>query len=393
MFYRVAVVLFALASNFHIFPAFAQDNLPIEVRADLLQGEINDALKAGDFPKALQGMDAYRKLGRPIAPSLLYLEARASVAAGDLVRAKRVFEQYFAGGGQQDAGYQEALVLYRQILPQAQAAEEKAKAEAEAAAAKAKADAETAKESERARSLSQLACDGCPIMVLVPAGTFQMGGIEEYQKPVHSVTFSKAFAIGAYEVTFTEWDSCVAAGGCKQTPNDRKWGRGTRPVMNVSWNDIQEYIVWLNAKTGKKFRLPSEAEWEYAARAGTTTTYAWGNEIGVNRANCLDCGSSFSGSFSSRSAPVGSFAPNALGLHDMHGNVWEWVADCWHDSYAGAPQDGRAWTEQCSGEVLRILRGGAFADYFPVLRSGGRSGSPPSRRSSGGGFRLVMDLE
>ena len=195
-------------------------------------------------------------------------------------------------------------------------------------------------------------------MVSIPGGTFRMGdlngGGDDDERPVHSVTVPD-FKLGKFEVTFTQWDACVADGGCgRYTPDDKGWGRGNRPVINVSWDDIQGFIDWLNSKTDGNFRLPTEAEWEYAARAGSTTKYSWGNSIGSNRANCNDdCGDRWN-----NTAPVGSFSANAWGLHDLHGNVWEWVQDCSNDSYVGAPTDGSAWTSGDCG--LRVIRGGSW---------------------------------
>ena len=147
--------------------------------------------------------------------------------------------------------------------------------------------------------------------------------------------------------------------------DDEGWGRGRRPVINVSWNDAQDYVEWLSAQTGHAYRLLSEAEWEYVARAGSSTVYSWGDDIGSNRANCDGCGSQWD---YDRTAPVGSFAANGFGVHDMHGNVWEWVEDCWNGSYAGAPTDGSAWR---SGECeQRVLRGGSWniSPEVPPLR-------------------------
>ncbi len=165
-------------------------------------------------------------------------------------------------------------------------------------------------------------------MIDIPGGTFRMGDLSGEgfydELPVHSVTVP-AFRLGKYEVTFAQWDACVADGGCGGfSPNDKGWGRGNRPVIWVSWDDAQSFIKWLNGKTGGNYRLPTEAEWEYAARAKSTTEYSWGNDIGSNRANCDDdeCGDSYE-----YTAPVGSFPANAWGLHDMHGNVWEWVQE------------------------------------------------------------------
>ena len=227
-------------------------------------------------------------------------------------------------------------------------------------------------------------------MVSIPAGSFRMGDLsgagDDNEKPVRSVSVP-AFRMGKYEVTFAQWDACVADGGCDgYTPDAEGWGRGNRPVINVSWNDTQFFIDWLNMKTGGNYRLPTEAEWEYAGRAGSTTKYSWGNDIGSNRANCDndDCGDSWE-----YTAPVGSFPANPWGLHDMHGNVWEWVQDCWHDNYEGAPTDGSAWT---SGECSRrVIRGGSW--HFPArdLRSASRGGGGRTYRSDYVGFRLAQD--
>ena len=227
-------------------------------------------------------------------------------------------------------------------------------------------------------------------MVSVPSGTFRMGDLsgegDEDARPVHSVTVP-AFWMGKHEVTFTQWDVCVADGGCDgYTPDDEGWGRGNRPVINLSWDDVQGFINWLNSKTGGNFRLPTEAEWEYAARAGSTTLYNWGNSIGHNRANCDGCGSRWD---NDRTAPVGSFSANAWGLHDMHGNVWEWIHDCWNDSYVGVPSDGRAWVSgDCS---RRVLRGGSWYVYPERLHSASRTSNTRLSRNAYRGFRLAQD--
>ena len=231
-------------------------------------------------------------------------------------------------------------------------------------------------------------------MVLIPGGTFRMGDLSGEgrigEKPVHSVTVP-AFRLGKYEVTFAQWDACVADGGCNgYSPDAEGWRRCNRPVTGVSWIDTQFFITWLNARTGGKYRLPSEAEWEYAARAGSTTKYSWGDDIGENRANCnnKECGDHWY-----YTAPVGSFAANAWGLHDMHGNAEEWVQDCWHANYKEAPDDGSAWTTgvDCN---MRVLRGGSFrsellrpSSYY--LRSAIREIDFRSGRYVSFGFRIA----
>ena len=213
------------------------------------------------------------------------------------------------------------------------------------------------KQQEAKEKMRQLAGE----MVSIPGDTFRMGdlngGGNDDEKPVHSVTVP-AFRLGKYEVTFAQWDACVVDGGCGgYRPDDEGWSRSSCPVIHVSWYNAQDFIDWLNDKTGGSFRLPTEAEWEYAARAGSTTKYSWGNDIGRNRTICRDglCGDRWV-----YTAPVGSSSSNAWGLHDMHGNVWEWVQDCWNDSYGGAQSDGSAWMSGNCG--LRVVRGGSLAD-------------------------------
>ena len=234
-------------------------------------------------------------------------------------------------------------------------------------------------------------CEDCPEMVVMPAGSFRMGcvsGQDCYgdELPVHEVRVA-SFALGRYEVLFEEYDRFVAATG-RESPDDEGWGRGGRPVIMVSWEDATAYAEWLSAETGERYRLPSEAEWEYAARAGTTTAYSWGTEIGQNRANCASCGSQWD---NEQTAPAGSFAANAWGLHDMHGNVWEWVENCWHDSYARAPADGSAWTR--GGDCgQRVLRGGSWSSVPGTLRSANRDGLVVVPRYDNVGFRLARTL-
>ena len=230
-------------------------------------------------------------------------------------------------------------------------------------------------------------------MVVVPAGTFIMGspsnekGGRDTEDPQHEVTFAKPFAVSKFEVTFDDWDACVAYGDCPRV-SDRGWGRDRRPVINVSWEDVQRFVTWLSQMTGRPYRLLSEAEWEYAARAGTQTAYPWGDEIGKGNANCEDCGSQWDGK---QTAPAGSFAANAFGLHEMHGNVYEWVEDCVHQNYNGAPGDGSAWTEggDCNA---RNVRGGSWGNGADAARSAGRGRADSGIRNNLVGFRVARDL-
>jgi formylglycine-generating enzyme required for sulfatase activity len=230
-------------------------------------------------------------------------------------------------------------------------------------------------------------CADCPEMVVVPSGDFEMGSSDtRYEKPMHRVVIAKPFAIGRREVTFAEWDACLAAGGCKMRPDDQGWGRGNRPVINVSWDDAKLFVQWLSQRSGKPYRLPSEAEWEYAARAGAATAFWWGRERGEGRANCSDCSARPAG----QSSPVGSFRPNAFGLYDTAGNAAEWVEDCWNESYQGAPRDGSAWLNgQCG---LRVLRGGSFSGKADLARSAARFRYDRDVRYYANGFRVVRDL-
>ena len=244
-------------------------------------------------------------------------------------------------------------------------------------------------------------CAKCPQMVVLPGGSFVMGsppGEERrttYENPQRRVRI-RTFAIGRFEVTFAEWDACVSAGGCTHRPGDRGWGRGRRPVMNVSWHDAQQFVRWLSRVTGKRYRLPSEAEWEYAARAGTRTAYPWGTRASHTYANygkdeC--CGGHAAGRDRwIHTAPVGSFPPNRFGLYDMQGNVWEWVEDCWHRTYRGAPVTGRAWLSGGNCRE-RVYRGGSWDRYPQVLRSAYRFKYLAGWRSGGEiGFRVSRTL-
>jgi len=251
---------------------------------------------------------------------------------------------------------------------------------------------------ERERALqpknSFTECNNCPEMVVVPAGAFMMGSLDNEQgrfsdeSPQHRVTIAEPFAVSRFAVTFEEWDACVADGGCNgYKPEDNAWGRGRRPVINVSWDDTKTYLAWLSRKTGKPYRLLSEAEFEYAARAGGKLSYPWGDEIGSQNANCNGCGTHLD---YKQTSPVGSFDANAFGLHDMAGNVWEWVGDCYQGNYTGVPTNGSEWTaDDCTD---RVVRGGSWNSNPRYLRSASRYWSATVERDGAVGFRVGRTL-
>lgn len=235
-----------------------------------------------------------------------------------------------------------------------------------------------------------------PEMIRIQPDKFLMGSPEtEAQRdsdegPQREVTIAYAFEIGKYEVTFDEYDAFAKATN-RPLPDDRGWGRGRQPVINVSWHDAQAYVKWLSGKTGKQYRLPTEAEWEYVARAGTQTRYWWGDDIGENNAVCDGCGSEWD---KRQTALVGSFLPNPFRLHDTAGNVWEWTQDCWHENYNKAPTDGSAWLEADGGDCrLRVVRGGSsWGDGPRVLRSAGRNRNNTEVAFLDLGFRIARDF-
>jgi len=229
-----------------------------------------------------------------------------------------------------------------------------------------------------------------PEMVVLPAGEFLMGraatkeGRFGSDGPQHRVRI-RSFALGRNEVTFEDYDRFVRATG-RPLPNDAGWGRGARPVINVTWTDASEYARWLSEQTGALYRLPSEAEWEYAARAGTTTPYSTGYRISSTQANSHDSGIG-------STLPVGSYPANPFGLHDMQGNVHEWTQDCWHNRYEGAPDDGGAWLDENNGEhYYRVLRGGSWNYYPRAMLSAKRDRLAVDEANDHVGFRLARTL-
>jgi formylglycine-generating enzyme required for sulfatase activity len=231
--------------------------------------------------------------------------------------------------------------------------------------------------------------ENCPEMVVIPAGSYTMGLFETQR---HTVTIAKPFAVSKYEVTFADWGACVDSGGCNgYRPSDMGWRGDKQPVINVDWGDAQAYVAWLSRVTGKTYRLLSEAEYEYATRAGTTTAYPWGDDIKLNgqpMANCKGCGSRYD---NSQTAPVGSFPPNKFGLHDMVGNVWEWTEDCYHTNYQGAPADGSSWAGEADC-TSRVVRAASCVNSPEFLQSGYRNKSAINVRSAYIGFRIARTL-
>jgi formylglycine-generating enzyme required for sulfatase activity len=244
-------------------------------------------------------------------------------------------------------------------------------------------------------------CVNCPEMIVVPPGGFTMGSPEgepgraSNEGPQHTVSISKAFAVGKFAVTFDEWDACVAAGGCNgYQPADEGGRRGRHPVINVSWDDAKAYVAWLSKATGKPYRLLTEAEREYVARAGTVTPFWFGSTVTTRQANydgsvVYEAGEK--GESRQRTLPVEFFAPNSFGLYQVHGNVYEWTEDCWLPSYAGASKDGSAPRTQAECDA-RTLRGGSFADGPSAMRSAARSGFSTGNRAGKIGFRVARSL-
>ena len=245
-------------------------------------------------------------------------------------------------------------------------------------------------------------CKVCPRMVVVPAGSFDMGspasekGRSSNEGPVHKVTIANPFAVGKHEVTFEEWDACVADSGCRQyKARDHGYGRGNRPVIDVTWIHAKAYAIWLSEKTGKKYRLLSEAEWEYAARAGSKTTYWWGPTASHEYANygkdkC--CGAEIRGRDQwEMTSPAEAFPPNPFGIHDMLGNVWEWVEDCWQETYDATPRDGSPTKDgDCN---RRVMRGGAWSSMPVKIRPAYHDAYPPDDRGEFIGFRIARTME
>ena len=371
-------------------PSLAAQGLPPAIEADRLLLQAEQQMQDEDFGAALETLDRIIALqtehNLELPPAFWFSHARVAIGAGLSEEAMASAIRYLEVTGQGGEHYVETLELFN--------------------------------EAERLVAQGIFRdCPGCPAMVEVPSGSFQMGsptterGRRDSEGPRHRVTIASPFAVGVYEVTFAEWEACMAGGGCEDVP-DNGGERGTRPVIGVSWEDAQGYVRWLSRETGQRYRLLTEAEWEYVARAGTETSRYWGESTSVQcrYANGSDvslaqairesrllegdstrvdaavgCDDGFT-----VAAPVGSYEPNAFGLYDVLGNVSEWTEDCWNETYAGAPTDGRAWRSgDCS---QRVLRGGSWSYEPDFLRSADRYRLQAGLRLILNGFRLARTI-
>ena len=349
----------------------AAAQLPPEIMADRYLVQAERLMKEKDFKAALEAMEKIVALQKEhdlkLPDEFHFKYAQIAMSAGLLDAAIDAVSRYLVAAGRTGKFYREAL----ELLDQA--------------------------EKKRAEPIQMSIL---PEMVAIPGGSFRMGCVSgldcrDDEKPVHRVRVA-SFELSKYEVTFEEYDRFIAATG-RRSPKDKGWGRGRRPVINVSWDDAVAYTKWLSEQTGERYRLPSEAEWEYAARAGSTTKYGFGNDESVPLWESRGYEHGFdwrntacSDGVGKRTATVGSYQPNAFELHDMHGNLWEWVQDCWNGSYQGAPADGSAWT---SGDCeRRVLRGGSWFNQ-PGRPPRGRPRQGLHRRSGRLiGFRVARTL-
>ena len=406
----IASLLFVVLMAFF---TVAATELPPNIMADKYQLQAEQLIGEQDYKGALEVMNkivALQKEHNLSLPVVFYFKyAQTALKAGAFQTALDAIKKYLVATGQGGEFYNEALALLNEV-EQIQMSEQKriqttvdnlleqikqSIAEEDYVAAINSGKKIVTLQEEHNLTLPEEALmllDEAkfllgPEMVVIPAGRFSMGCVSDgdcadNEKPVHEVTIG-SFALSKYEVTFEEYDRFTAATG-RERANDEGWGRGRRPAINISWEDAVAYTVWLSAQTGMNYRLPSEAEWEYAARAGSKGKYSWENEIGHDRANCAGCGSQWD---QEKTAPVGSFSANGWGLYDMHGNVWEWVQDCYNDSYRDAPADGSAWeTGNCS---LRLRRGGSWLNSPRFLRSANRSKVRSEERNYVVGFRVA----
>ena len=356
--------------------------LPPEVRLDEYLMEAQMLSEEKDHKGALEALERIvalqKKHGLELPKEFPFRYAQTALAAGSYQAAMDSVNRYLSAAGREGKHYREALAVRVKSR--------------RALRAPAPVDAGVRTDAAPSRPVQPRVREKLPYepkMVAIPGGRFRMGCLSSgycspREIPVREVQV-ESFELGKYEVTFEEYDRFTAALDLAPA-DDAGWGRGRRPVINVTWLEALVYTKWLSEQTGKRYRLPTEAEWEYAARAGTVTRYSWGDERGRNRANCGNCGSQWD---SEQTAPVGSFPPNAWGLHDMHGNVMEWVQDCWNESYRGAPPvDGSAWESgDCS---QRVIRDNSWID--PMFRVSERRRVVSDGRTDIVGFRVARTI-
>ncbi|WP_173982713.1 SUMF1/EgtB/PvdO family nonheme iron enzyme [Magnetospirillum sp. SS-4] len=230
-------------------------------------------------------------------------------------------------------------------------------------------------------------CPGCPPMAIVPAGDFIMGDARtaaKSEKPEVAVGIPRRFALGVTEVSFDQWQACADDGACRGGLDDHGWGRGERPAINMTWEEAAAFAAWVGRRSGLACRLPDEAEWEYAARAGTRTGFWWGDQTGDGNANCRDCSAAIDHPYGS--VPVASYPPNPWGLHDMNGNVWEWTRSCWTATHA-APSGEDAAT--CRD---RVIKGGSWYYFSTMSRASARARNDGRAWSYNIGLRVLCEL-
>ena len=366
-------VLVALAFS----PGLGQD-LPPQIQVDRLLVQAEREARAGNYFSAAltldRALDLHEEHGLEVPAEFWFRQAEVLQQAELHERAVEASTRYLREAARDGEHYQAVLVILD--------AAEVGLAEARRAEARARAAAEQAEREAAARAATIAA--SVPEMVVIPTGDFRMGCVtgrrcEDWETPVREVRVP-SFEISRNEVTFAQWDICVEYRACRWVP-DGGWGRADRPVIGVTWHDAQAYVSWLRRETGDAFRLPTEAEWEYAARAGAETRTIWGNSVRRDQANWD----------SERTRPVGSYAANGFGLNDMFGNVGEWVEDCWHNSLRGAPSDGGAWVDpECS---FRVWRGGSWAVREATgLGAANRWGRDPDQSFRTVGFRIARSL-
>ena len=353
--------------------------LPPEIMADRFLLRAERLIAEKDYKSALEVMNkivALQKEHDLTVPDEFHFKyAQIAMSAGSSKAALDSVNKYLATAGRAGQSYREALELLEE-------------AEQEEARRKQRRKQEEARRKHTRPIL--------PEMVVIPAGSFRMGCVSgrdclDDEEPVHEVRVA-SFELSKYEVTFEEYDRFTAATGRKLAPH-YGFGLGRQPVTDVSWTDAVAYTEWLSAETGERYRLPSEAEWEYAARAGSTTKYHFGDDESklCDYANHNDSqNTACSDGVRRGPTTVGNYFPNAFGLHDMHGNLREWVQDCWNDSYQGAPTDGSAWESGDCGE--RVLRGGSWNNRPGNLRAAYRLRFTTGIRFNNSGFRVARTL-